>query len=459
MVRRFNSAVRAGLPGAARHKEQRRSGATTALPGLRARKIARHALLGCLLPCLLAVTSGHAGTREQAKRMHDRLTGVPATNRMLDVMTDTIERDGLVSAAYVAMDGNSAVDSTGDFYNVVVKNWATPWTNEARDAFAPLNDYSATVIGLVRDEADFREILYGDVIYRANVGGIPPYNTSNNEHYIALEASGANLGSAQVLVRDQQSSVTGLPATGVAGVITSRAAARAFFVDGTNRAMLRFTLLNHLCMDLEQLKDDAAPADRIRQDVSRSPGGDSSLFLNQCLGCHAGMDPLAQAFAYYDFPYPDEDAAPGLDLEARKDLGAISYTEGQVQAKHLINADTFSSGFVTQSDHWTNYWRLGDNSARIGWRNAPGNTGAMDMALDPAYSEGAGAASLGRELANSQAFSQCQVKKAFRSVCLRDPVPASPDVQAVSAIVSTFNNTHNMKQVFAEVAGYCVGHL
>jgi hypothetical protein len=86
-----------------------------------------------------------------------------------------------------------------------------------------------------------------------------------------------------------------------AGVMTTRAAARAFFIDGTNRAMFRFTMLNHFCNDMEQVLDTTRSPDRIRQDVSRSPGGDSRVFLNNCVGCHSGMDPLAQAFAYYDY--------------------------------------------------------------------------------------------------------------------------------------------------------------
>ena len=101
--------------------------------------------------------------------------------------------------------------------------------------------------------------------------------------------------------RTTQSSLNGLPPAATAGVITSRAASEAFFIDGTNRAMFRFTLLNHLCRDMEQVHDTSRPPDRIRQDVTRSPGGDSSVFLNNCVGCHNGMDPMAQAFAYYDF--------------------------------------------------------------------------------------------------------------------------------------------------------------
>ena len=88
--------------------------------------------------------------------------------------------------------------------------------------------------------------------------------------------------------------------------------------------MFRFTLMNHLCMDLEQLKDFSRPMDRIRQDVSRSPGGDSTLFLTQCVSCHSGMDPMAQAFAYYEWDYPDEDEAPNQSEEQRMDQGQSS---------------------------------------------------------------------------------------------------------------------------------------
>ena len=410
--------------------------------------------------CLLAAMECSAGAREQAKRMHDRLTGVPASDTMLDAMENAINGNGgSVQAALYAIDGAPSVAATGDFYTVTLKNWVTPWTNEEQDVFAPLNDYSATVIGMVRDELDFREILSGNIIYRGAIPGIPPYSANDNRHYEVLEASGRNLADPAVLVRDSQSAVTGLPAAAVAGVMSTRAAARAFFVDGTNRAMFRFTLLNHLCMDLEQLKDSSRPVDRVRQDVSRSPGGDSRLFLNQCVACHAGMDPLAQAFAYYDFPYPGEEEFPDLELEERKDLGSTLYTPGVVQGKYLINDTTFPTGYVTTNDHWTNYWRLGNNSARVGWRGNAGNSGAIDMAVNPAFAEGDGAASMGRELANSDAFSYCHVKKVFRSVCLREPMPTSADSAAVDGFVANFNSGHNIKQVFAEVAGYCAGHL
>lgn len=47
--------------------------------------------------------------------------------------------------------------------------------------------------------------------------------------------------------------------------------------------------------------------------MSRSPGGDSQIFLNNCVACRSGMDPMAQAFADYDYDYEftDDDPATG----------------------------------------------------------------------------------------------------------------------------------------------------
>ncbi len=115
-----------------------------------------------------------------------------------------------------------------------------------------------------------------------------------------MHAAGASTRRRE-LVQTTQSGTYGLPPAATAGAITTRAAAEAFFIAGTNRAMFRFTLINHMCMDLEQVHDIDDRAGPIRQDVSRSPGGDSRVFLNNCIGCHAGMDPMAQAFAYYNF--------------------------------------------------------------------------------------------------------------------------------------------------------------
>ena len=388
--------------------------------------------LTAILALVLAAPAS-AQTREQAKRIYDRLAGVPPTDTVLTEIENGTHAfctangyTGPACAAYVAMEDPS-------FYNVTLKNFAAPWTNREFSVFVPLNDYIATVIGLIRDSDsfDFREVLYGDVQYVGRNGTVPaPPSGSNNDHYEQLEAGNHSL--KDVLERTAQSSFNALTPNATSGVITSRAAAEAFFVAGTNRAMFRFTMVNHFCKDMEQLHDPKLSPDRIRQDVSRSPGGDSRLFLNNCVGCHTGMDPMAQAYAYYNW-----------------DGTAIEYTPGDVQPKYFNNNLNFPQGYETPDDRWTNYWRTGQNSYL--------NFYGPDGPTADGYGEGMGAKTLGRELAHSEAFASCQVKKVFKAVCLREPEMASDHAKVDSIVQTIGQGAINMKRVFAETAEYCMG--
>jgi len=385
--------------------------------------------------CVLSAVAS-ADSRSQAKRIHDRIAGVPPDEATLALMAADIDRGDTLGAALRAAEAP-------EFYGVTLRNFAAPWTNRERNVFVPLNDYTATVIGMVRDELDFRLLLSGDIVYVGTGEGVPAYSPASNRHYEVLDERGADL--KVVLRRETQSSLTGIPPDATAGVMTTRAAARAFFIAGTNRAMFRFTLLNHLCTDLDQVMDITRPPDRIRQDVSRSPGGDSRVFLNNCIGCHAGMDPLAQAFAYYDFQY-DRDADPeGANGRLRyNDLGAVDPVTGsRVVAKYFNNASTFAQGFVTPDDAWDNYWREGVNGL-LGW----------DQGL---VGSGRGARSMGEELAHSDAFAQCQVRKVFENVCLRPPRDAGDRTQIDTMVGAFRNEGYNLKRVFAASAAYCMG--
>ncbi|MEZ5566536.1 MAG: hypothetical protein R3F24_13990 [Gammaproteobacteria bacterium] len=360
-----------------------------------------------------------AGPREQARRIHERLAGVPPSESVLADMQADVAGGQATDAAFTAMENSN-------FYSVTLKNFAAPWTNRDQSVFVPLNDYTATVIGMVRDDVPFNTLLSANLVYVGTGSGVPAYSPANNDNYEALDDQSADLKTR--LTASTQTAASGLPAEATAGVLTTRAAAQAFFVAGTNRAMFRFTVLNHLCRDLEQLNDTSLVPDRIRQDVSRSPGGDSRIFLNNCVGCHTGMDPLTQAFAYYDYD------------EAQ---GRLQYTPGVVQPKYYRNDTTFPYGYHTPNDHWANYWRAGRN-ALLGWdTQLPGN--------------GIGAKSMGEELANSTAFARCQVEKVFRNVCLRSPVNGT-DRSQIDSMVGTFRSGgYKLKQVFAESAAYCMG--
>ncbi len=389
---------------------------------------ARMSALACAGSVLL-LTAGLASAatlnKDQAKRMYDRVAGVTASDATL---TSMVGMDATQAALNI-------VTKDPAFYNNTIRNLAMPWTNRDQTVFAPLNDYVATVVGMVRDDVPFNTLLSADLVYIADAAaGVPSYSPSNNAMYDAMDAQGVDLKAH--LTSSTQSALTGVPATATAGVLTTRAAAAAFFINGTNRAMFRFTMMNHLCSDLQTIMDTTRPPDRIRQDVTRSPGGDSGLFLNNCIGCHSGMDPMAQAFAYYDFS--------NTDPTTTDTVGKIVYTAGQVQPKYFINNTNFPQGYVTPDDHWNNHWRSGVNSL-LGWD--PNQTGS-----------GQGAKSLGQELAGSQAFASCQVTRVFKYVCFRAPSNAADRTQVATMVASFKSSNYSLRQVFADAAVYCMGN-
>jgi len=383
-------------------------------------------LLQILLALCLALPA-HADARDRAKRMYDRLVGVPPTEAQLADMTARIGPNPthaqLVDAAMVAI-------GSPDFYNVSLVSFVTPWTNVSRTVFADLNDYTATVIGIIRDGISFDQVLTADLVYVAAPGVVPtPYQHTSNQHYVEIQSMGVDLSNPAQLVGVPQSTLPGaqIGSADAAGVVTTRAAAEAFFSAGTNRRMWRFTTMNYLCRDMEALKDTSRPTDRIRQDVNRSPGGDSEIYHTQCAGCHAGMDALAGAYASFEW---DADQA------------RMIHTPGQVQGKYAINTGVFPGGHITTDDSWINLWRQGQNAA-LGWHPAePGS--------------GLGPKGLGAEVSHSRAFAECQVQKVFEHVCFRPPRDAA-DAAAVSAIATEFerDRRYEMRQVFAEVAIHC----
>ena len=384
----------------------------------RPRRAAR-AATRALCAALIAIPA-FADPTSQAQRIYERIAGVEPPAATLATMATDITGGNALAAAELATEDPA-------FYNVTLKNFVTPWTNRAQTVFAPLNDYTATVIGMVRDDVPFNTVLSADLLYIRNAPGLPAVSAANNNHYATAEQNGVDLKAT--LVPTTQSTVYGLPSTATAGVMTTRGASSAFFILGTNRAMFRFTLINHLCTDLNPIMDITRPPDRVRQDVSRSPGGDSRIFLNNCIGCHAAMDPMAQAFAYYNFD--------GVVTQETQ------YTAGRVQPKYLINSQNFNAGFITPNDAWSNRWRQGQNTF-LGWSaSLPGS--------------GVGAKSLGQELESSSAFAQCQVQKVFQAVCFRTP-QSQADLTQISTMTSGFAaGGYKLKQVFAQSAVYCMG--
>jgi hypothetical protein len=386
-----------------------------------------------LVAGVLAAPPAFATAVDQAKRIHDRLTGVPPTEAELAQMVSDINNGNAKGAAMLAMQNDY-------FYTVMLPNWFSTWTNVNGDNHVPLNDYSATAIGMIRDDMGFDQVLYGDVLYTGSdalvaAGTVKAFATNSNQHYIDLQTKLINpntlgAGTTRIslktfLVKKTQSTLTGISDT--AGVLTSEAAGAAYFSAGTNRREARFAFKNFLCMDMPQLSDTSRPDFRVRRDVDRSPGGNSQTFKQTCVGCHGGMDALAGAFAYFDFVN-----------------NQLTYTPGTVTTKYNKNNTVFPAGYITTDDSWLNLWIAGAN-ANLGWAGS---------------ASGNGARALGKMLSQSTQFSTCMATRVFEMVCLR--APTSEETDTINRLASDFaaNGRYSMQNLFAEAAvlPQCMGN-
>src|SRR5580765_886139 len=128
----------------------------------------RAAVAGALLLTALAASPLHAGPNEQARRIYERIAGAPPSAAELASMASTIQSGCSGSCAPgdpVLVTAAQTATSAATFYNVTLKNMVIPWTNRDQTVFAPLNDYAATVIGMVRDNVPFNTALSADLLY------------------------------------------------------------------------------------------------------------------------------------------------------------------------------------------------------------------------------------------------------------------------------------------------------
>ena len=194
------------------------------------RRPGRALAVAAALSLWLAGAAG-AGPRDQARRIHDRLVGVPPDTATLDQMTALIVSGGVPSGALAAAE--QAMQHPA-FYRTALKNFITPWTNVERTVFADLNDYTATVIGIIRDERPFTEVLTADLVYVGAPGVVGVgYSQSDNEHYRLLEENLVDLGDPALLVPSAQSALPG-------ALISPGDAAQRLCAKGAISAALRY---------------------------------------------------------------------------------------------------------------------------------------------------------------------------------------------------------------------------
>lgn len=397
----------------------------------------KHFASGILVTLLLSMPAFSAGTddlskaRAQVTFVFKRLTGTPPL--AADVNTWAA---GLVAAAdkqaYLSDVVAKAASENDKFYAITVLDFAQLEANKENalnDDAGTLNDLTATIVGLVRDEKDYRSILHDDVIY---VPTGATYAAGSNAIYDTLYTSVKN-GTAALgtsLSPALQSAVTGLPVQ--AGIFTLRGFGSKYYEAGTNRGPVRFSFMNYACRDMEDVSDVSRSDVFVRRDVDRAPGGDPTKYRTECVGCHAGMDPLSKAFAYYDF-------VPGANAAA---LAPITIGTAPV-AKTNRNNDVFPGGAVVSDDAWLNLWIDGTNGS-LGW--------------DAAKKSGNGAKSYGEMLAATKMFPECMAKRVYKTVCLKEGTTAS-DKASIAKLAADFSKNFNMKELFKDTAVECASKV
>ncbi len=374
-------------------------------------------ILGIKIDGASARVKPKAQTVAYAELLYQRIVGVPVSvnNPVYEKMGDLIANNDYLEAATLAQEDHH-------FYSVRVRNFAAPMTNKAEDPSEPFNDMQAMIIGVTRDELDARLLLTGNFRYQGYSNlGLPAVSRANNDHYQAFDDQGYDYWANLTQVSPQWSDVAES-----AGVLTSRAWAKAHYIAGTNRRGVQFTFQEFLCTPIDQWKDPGLPDHFVRRDVDRSPDGNPNTYETFCRNCHAPMDALGGALARFDFQND-----------------TLLYYPTSIAPKYNQNITVYPDGYVTVNDNWINYVTANQNQA-FGWRGALQGVGIHDFAA---------------MMANSRGFSACMVKRVFQEVCNRTPVAS--DATVISSLTDGFEaNQYNLKKLFAQVSidPTCIPH-
>lgn len=390
---------------------------------MRARTLASKVGMSSIFLAMLGLTtSAFGGAKEQCYRMHNRLTGTPPNATELAACEAKVSSGDAFGAAK---------DMTANkfFLNDTIRSVFTPWTSETGDPLNPFNDFTATAMGLVKGDVDFRRIMDGDQIYSCT-GVAPAVAAANNTHYTTC-GTNADIQAvlAPVAITTAYPQFAAAPADKFpSGMYSTRGFGSTYYEAGTNRAPFAYTLKYALCEEIDAFHDTSIADFKVRQDVDRNPGGAAKTYLNECKGCHAGMDPMASAFAFVDF---------------NATTNTVVYTEGTIASKFHNNQGVFPEGFHYLDDNWENFWNRGQN-ARVGWGAAEGT-----------IMKGAGLKSWATMVSNTDQFARCMAKQAVRKLCVKE---ADLKGELIRDLADEFKaNGYKMKDLYAKAATSCMG--
>lgn len=377
---------------------------------------------------------------QQALDLYRRLAGtsISTTDATYTQMVNFIKAGQRRKAAELAV-------STKDFYHITVRDFAGRMSTRESNTHAPLSDFIALVMGVVRDDTPATELLTADYHYRADepAGTILSNVVMSNNHFATLEAQGTNLVTALKKFNGQP---VRLPNGSLgtledpAGLLTSRAFMLAHANQGTNRRIIEYTFKNFLCVSIDEWASTTNPDDFVGRDIGRQP---ISEYNSKCKGCHTGMDGMRPATAHFDYEMLNESANTGYlkykysyptDPDPFDSSLTVSVPTDQrlIPSKFRRGNTNFDLGFVVTDSDWRNY----ASDTAFGFNTATSGQGMSD---------------LGQMIAFSDGFRRCMVKRVFSSVCRYDLT--AQDTDLINKMAGDFKyKGYKFKDLFIDVA-------
>lgn len=407
----------------------------------------------------------------RASEIYERLTGTktPIFNPILKQMESKINANDQVGAA-------ALVTEHPMFYNIIVRNFAGKMSNRDETINYPLNDFTATIIGAVRDNLNAKELLSGNFFYQGDPSksAVPSDDVDDilrsNKHYEALDLGSYDLKAVlikrnQVILKasstngnnsTQNNNINNIAFEAVdnswaSGLLTTRQWAMSHMIAGTNRRAVEFALREFTCTPIENAADSTGPEDSIGRDIDRNPGGSRSKFTTSCRACHTILDGFKPAFAFMNFSngflkhsalVPNSTAA-NLNEDNSIAMG-VHVDAPSVARKMNHNEETYIDGKILRDDSWVNNAANGTNKNNFGWTRQSGK----------------GTASFGKAIAESKAFPKCMAKRVFFTVCKREA--DSKDEAFIKKVAEEFSSAernYNLKYLFQRIVANesCLG--
>lgn len=204
------------------------------------------------------------------------------------------------------------------------------------------------------------------------------------------------------------------------GVLTSHQYGQAIFEGGTNRRPIKKIAEDFLCVpSIDNIMNFRISDVWVGRDIPRTPGNDARVYLNRCVGCHAGMDALRGAFAGFDY-----------DLRSNQ-LVWRSF----VQPKMNNNTHVFPYGYSVFDDGWQ-------------------HLGYLPMATSQIGEKFKGPKALAEMVSKDLQTYSCLVKRTQQAICPSITTPVTTREQ----IAYRFKKSQSMGKMIADVvAHHCLG--